>query len=38
LEIKLRGCHFDKIEVIEAELKEVINFLIDHNFHDAFKT
>jgi hypothetical protein len=34
LKIKLRGCHFDTIEVIEAESQGVLNTLTD--FQDAF--
>jgi hypothetical protein len=38
LKMNLRGCHFDTIEVIEAELQVVQNTLTEHDFHYAFKT
>jgi hypothetical protein len=34
--MKLKGCHFDTIEVIEAEFQAVLNILTEHNFQDAF--
>jgi histone-lysine N-methyltransferase SETMAR len=37
LKIKLKGCCFDTIEVIEAESQAVLNTLTEHNFQDAFK-
>jgi hypothetical protein len=37
LNIKLKGHHFDRIEVIEAELLAVLNTLAEHDFQDAFK-
>jgi hypothetical protein len=37
LKIKLRGRHFDTVEVIEAELQAVLNTLTDNDFQDAFK-
>jgi hypothetical protein len=37
LKIKLKGCHFDTIDVIEAELQAVLNTLTEHDFQDAFK-
>jgi hypothetical protein len=37
LKIKLKGCHFYIIEVIEAESQAVLNTLTEHNFQDAFK-
>jgi hypothetical protein len=37
LKIKLKGRHFDTIEVVEAELQAVLNTLSEHNFQDAFK-
>jgi hypothetical protein len=37
LEVKLIVCHFDTIEVIEAELQAVLNTLTEHDFQDAFK-
>jgi hypothetical protein len=36
LQLKI-GCHFDTIEVIEAESQAVLNILIEHDFQDAFK-
>jgi hypothetical protein len=35
--IKLKGCHFDTVEVIKAELQMVLNTLAEHDFQDAFK-
>jgi hypothetical protein len=37
LKIKLKGRHFDTIEVIEAESHVVLNTLIEHDCQDAFK-
>jgi hypothetical protein len=37
LKIKIKGHHFDKIEVIEAESQVVLNTLTEHDFQDAFK-
>jgi hypothetical protein len=37
LKIKVRGRHYDRIEVIEAELQAVPNTLTEHYFQDAFK-
>jgi hypothetical protein len=37
LKIKLKGRHFDTIEVIEAELQAALNILTERNFHDTFK-
>jgi hypothetical protein len=37
LKIKLKGCHIDTIEVIEAESQAVLNTLTEHDFRDAFK-
>jgi hypothetical protein len=37
LKIKLKGRHFDTIEVIEAESQVVLNTLTEHDFQDAFK-
>jgi hypothetical protein len=37
LKIKLKGRHFDRIEVMEAGLQAVLNTLTEHDFHDAFK-
>jgi hypothetical protein len=36
LKIKLRGCHFDTVEVTEAESQAVLNTLTVHNFQDVF--
>jgi hypothetical protein len=35
--IKLKGRHFDTIEVIEAGSQAVLNIPTEHNFQDAFK-
>jgi hypothetical protein len=35
--IKLKGCHFDTTEVIEAESQMVLNTLTEQGFQDAFK-
>jgi predicted helicase len=37
LKIKLKGLHFDTIEVMEAECQTVLNTLTEHDFQDAFK-
>jgi hypothetical protein len=37
LKIKLKGRHFDTIEMIKAESQAVMNTLTDHDFQDAFK-
>jgi hypothetical protein len=37
LKMKLRGCHFDTVEMIEAELQAVLNTLTEHDFQDAFE-
>jgi hypothetical protein len=37
LEIKLKGRHFDTIEVMEAESQAVLNTLTEHDFQDASK-
>jgi predicted helicase len=37
LKIKLKGHHFDTIEVMEAESQAVLNTLTEHDFQDAFK-
>jgi hypothetical protein len=37
IEDKLKGCHFDITEVIEAESQAVLNILTEHDFQDAFK-
>jgi hypothetical protein len=33
----LKGCHFDTINVIEAESWAVLNILTEHDFQDAYK-
>jgi hypothetical protein len=37
LKIKLKGRHFDTIEVMEAELQAMLNTLTEYDFQDAFK-
>jgi hypothetical protein len=37
LKIKLKGCHYDTIEVIEAESQAVLNTFTEHDFQDAVK-
>jgi hypothetical protein len=37
LKIKLKGHHFDTIEVIESELQAVLNILTGHDFWGAFR-
>jgi hypothetical protein len=37
LKIKVKGCHFDTIEVIEAELQAMLNTLTEDDLQDAFK-
>jgi hypothetical protein len=37
LKIKLKGRHFETIEVMEAESQAVLNSLTKHGFQDAFK-
>jgi hypothetical protein len=37
MEIKLKGCHFDTIEVTEAQSQAVLNTLKDHDIQEAFK-
>jgi hypothetical protein len=36
LKIKLKGRHFDTVEVIEAESQAVLNTFTEHDFQDAF--
>jgi hypothetical protein len=36
LEIKLKRCHVDTVEVIEIESQAVLNTLTEHDFQDAF--
>jgi hypothetical protein len=37
LKIKLKGRHFGRTEVIEAESQTMLNTLTEHDFQDAFK-
>jgi hypothetical protein len=37
LKIKLKACHFDITEVIEAESQGVLNIPTEHDFQDALK-
>jgi hypothetical protein len=37
LKIKLKGRHFDTIEVTEAESQAILNTLSEHDFQHAFK-
>jgi hypothetical protein len=37
LQIKFKGRHFTKIEVIEAESQAVLNTFTEHDVQDAFK-
>jgi hypothetical protein len=37
LKIKLKGCHFDTIEVIVTESQAALNTLTEHDFQDVFK-
>jgi hypothetical protein len=37
LKIKLKCCHFDTVELIEAELQAMLNTLTEHDLQDAFK-
>jgi hypothetical protein len=37
LKIKLKDCHFDTIEVIEADSWADLNILTEHDFRDALK-
>jgi hypothetical protein len=36
VEGEMEGCHFDTIEVIEAESQAVLNTLTEHNLKDPF--
>jgi hypothetical protein len=36
MKIKLKGCHFYKIEVNVEKLQAVLNTLTEHDFQDAF--
>jgi hypothetical protein len=37
LKIKMKGHHFDTIEVIEAELQSVLTIFTEHDLQEAFK-
>jgi hypothetical protein len=37
LKIKLKGRHFDTVEVTEVESQVVLNTLTEYDFQDAFK-
>jgi hypothetical protein len=37
LNIKLKGCNFDTVEVIEAESQAVLNNIIQHDFQDTYE-
>jgi hypothetical protein len=37
LKIKLKGCCFDTIVVVKAELRAMLNTLTENNFLDSFK-
>jgi hypothetical protein len=37
LNIKLKGCHFDTIEVVEAESQAVLNTFTEHDLQDTCK-
>jgi hypothetical protein len=37
IENKTEDCHFDTVEVMEAESQAVLNTLTEHNFQNAFK-
>jgi hypothetical protein len=37
LKVKLKGCHSDTNEVIEAESQAVLNTFTEHDFQDAIK-
>jgi hypothetical protein len=37
LKTKLKGHHFDTIQVIEAESQAALNTLTEHDFRNAFK-
>jgi hypothetical protein len=37
LKMKLKGRHFDKTQVLEAESQAVLNTITEHDFQDAFK-
>jgi hypothetical protein len=37
LKLKLKGCHFDTTEEIEAESQAVLNILTEHDFQNELK-
>jgi hypothetical protein len=37
MKIKLKGHHFDTIEMFEVEWQAVLNTLTEHKFQDAFR-
>jgi hypothetical protein len=37
LKVKLKGHHFDTVEVIEVDSQVVLDTLNEHHFQDAFK-
>jgi hypothetical protein len=37
LKIKLKGGHFDTVQVMEAKSQAVLNTLTEHDLQDAFK-
>jgi hypothetical protein len=37
MKIKLKGRHFDTIEMIEVKSQAMLNTLIEQDFQDAFK-
>jgi hypothetical protein len=37
MKMRLKGRHFDTVEVIEAEMQAVLNTLVEHDFQDTLK-
>jgi hypothetical protein len=37
MKIKLKGCHFDTVEVMEAEFQVMMNILIEQNFQGCIQ-
>jgi hypothetical protein len=37
LKIKLKGCHLDTVELVEAKSQAVLNTLTEHDFQNAFE-
>jgi histone-lysine N-methyltransferase SETMAR len=37
LKVKLKGRHFDTVEVIETESQAVLNTVTEHDFQDVFQ-